>query len=57
MIKVGGDAKLITQHLRVTTGKSVIPKDVHNIKQKYQKAEEEYTGNNVVDLQKVRGMF
>ena len=57
MIKVGGDAKLITQYLRVTTGKSVIPKDVHNIKQKYQKAEEEYTGNNVVDLQKVRGMF
>jgi hypothetical protein len=35
MIKVGGSAKLITQHLLVTTGKSVIAKDVHNIKQKY----------------------
>jgi hypothetical protein len=57
MIKVGGGAKLITQHLRVTTGKSIKAKDVHNIKQKYQKTEEEYTGNNVVDLQKVGGIF
>jgi hypothetical protein len=57
MIQVGDDAKHITQHLRATTGKSVIAKDVHNIKQKYQKVEEEYTVNYVVDLQKVFGIF
>ena len=53
MIRVGGDAKFITQHLRETTGKSVIPKQVHNIKQKYQKAEEEYSGDDIVDIKKV----
>jgi|688.fasta_scaffold142872_3 hypothetical protein len=53
MIKVGGDAKLITLNMRQKTGKSVIPKQVHNIKQKYQIAEENYTGNDIEDLKTV----
>ena len=53
MIKVGGDAKLITQHLREETGKSIIPKQIHNIKQKFQILEEKYTGNDIEDLKTV----
>ena len=53
MIKVGGDAKLITLQMREKTGISVIPKQVHNIKQKFQKMEEKYTGDDIADLQKV----
>ena len=54
MLKVGADVKLVAQQIRSETGKTVINKQIHNIKQKYQKMEENYTGDDVEDVKNVR---
>lgn len=57
MLKVGADVKLVTQQMRLESGISVIPKDIHNIKQKYQKIEEKYTGDDIEDVKQVITKF
>ena len=53
MLKVGADVKLVAQQIRSETGKTVINKRIHNIKQKYQKMKENYTGDDVEDVKNI----
>lgn len=47
MIRGGGDAKLIAEVIHEKTGKVILPKQVHNVKHKFQSID---VGNHTEDL-------